>query len=422
MAGRKIWTPIAAVTALAAAVVAIIATRQPASPGVTSFRPGQEQVRVPRVTEPFVSRGPQYAAGSANSREVQSRLWFTAGSWWGLLGAADGGQHIFELTADHGWRDTGTVVDARARSNGDALWDGNHLVIVTRTAGGAVQASRFTFQPSSRVFTLDPRFPARIAGGGTQAVTVARDGAGVLWTSFVQQGRVLVSHTTGDDAAWAPAVQLPVAPGTVKEEDVASLVAFAGRVGLLWSDQVSGAFRFAMHQDGAPASAWGEPEVPLAAPLVADNHLSLKAASDGRVFAVVKTSFGDRAGRAGAAQIVLLERSLAGAWTPHPVASVSDGATRGIVLLDDERQLAFVMFTAPEKGGAVYMKAASYGSLRFPPGRGQRILASPGAIIAQASTTKHAVDSTTGVVVVGADDTSHTYYRADIPLTDKPAQ
>jgi hypothetical protein len=420
IAGRRVWTAIAAVSTVVALVVVVAATRQPASRGTTAFRPDQPQVRLPRVSEPFVSKGPPFAVGGATSREVQSRAWFAAGSWWGLLGGARGGQHIFELTpADHGWRDTGVVVDSRPRSSGDTLWDGQHLVIATRTAGGAIQVSRFTFSPPSRTFTLDPRFPVKVAGLGTLAVTIARDGAGLLWTTFVQQGRVWVAHSTGDDATWAPATFLPTAPGAVKEEDVTVVTAFAGRIGVLWSDQVTGAFRFTTHEDGAPATAWSETELPLAAPLAADNHLSMKAAADGRLFAVVKTSFGDRAGRPGAAQIVLLERSIAGAWTPHPVAAVSDGATRGMVLLDDADEIAFVLFTAPERGGSVYMKAASYNTLRFPSGRGQRVLAATGAVIEEASTGKQPVTRVSGIVVLGADQKASVYYRADIPLTDR---
>src|SRR4051812_27062011 len=54
----------------------------------------------------------------------QSKLWYTDGSWWALmLSSTNNTVHIFELQANHTWRDTGTQVDSRAGSTGDALWD-----------------------------------------------------------------------------------------------------------------------------------------------------------------------------------------------------------------------------------------------------------------------------------------------------------
>src|SRR4051812_47498421 len=52
----------------------------------------------------------------------QSKLWYTDGAWWALLVSGDTLVHIYELRADHTWRDTGTVVDTRLNSTGDALW------------------------------------------------------------------------------------------------------------------------------------------------------------------------------------------------------------------------------------------------------------------------------------------------------------
>jgi hypothetical protein len=308
------------------------------------------------------------------------------------------------------------IVDSRPRSTSDTLFDGKNVVVASRTANGSIEVSRLSFDAAARRWSLDAGFPVKLANGGTVVATVARDTTGRLWVAYVQGGQVWVASTNGNDTLWSAPAHLPVATTPVKDEDIASLVAFSGHVGVLWSDQISGAFHFATHQDGASTAAWTTEPIPLNGPLAADNHVSIKVAQSGQLLAVVKTSFGDRPNRANATQVALLARSVAGQWTVRSVAPVSSNATRGIALVDDERQLVYVILTAPEPGGAVYMKAASLSRLVFDSGRGQRVLAAKNATIASASGSKQNVSSATGIMILGLDEKTGTYYRADITL------
>src|SRR3954469_25205136 len=65
-----------------------------------------------------------FASGVASPTQdkPQSKLWYHDGSWWALMVTNAGPVDIHELMANHTWRDTGTVVDARSTSTGDALW------------------------------------------------------------------------------------------------------------------------------------------------------------------------------------------------------------------------------------------------------------------------------------------------------------
>ena len=77
------------------------------------------------VGTPTTYQGDLYAAAASgpSADKPQSKLWFNAGSWWALMVNGAGTVNIFKLDrASHKWSDTGTVVDERTTSTGDALW------------------------------------------------------------------------------------------------------------------------------------------------------------------------------------------------------------------------------------------------------------------------------------------------------------
>jgi hypothetical protein len=124
---------------------------------------------------------------------------------------------------------------------------------------------------------------------------------------------------------------LPVPEGTtVGVDDIAAVVALPGAIGVFWNSHVTSSFYFAVHADGLPATdpaAW-RLEVATRSSNVADDHMNLKVAPDGRVFAVVKT---DRTGP-DATTIGLLVRSTSGVWSPlYKVASLAVGAVTAAV-------------------------------------------------------------------------------------------
>ena len=54
----------------------------------------------------------------------QSKLWFNDGLWWAtMFHSGSGTWHIYKLNWPSQWVDTGTVIDTRATSRADALWD-----------------------------------------------------------------------------------------------------------------------------------------------------------------------------------------------------------------------------------------------------------------------------------------------------------
>jgi hypothetical protein len=369
---------------------------------------------------PTTYQGHQYGAGGIipTADKPQSKLWWNDGSWWALmLGSST--VNIYRLDSDHRWTNTGTVVDTRAASTGDALWTNGKLYVASRAtgSGGSIRISRFSYSPTTRTYSLDGGFPVSISGSGTESVTIDRDSTGKLWITFTRSSRVWVSHTTTGDNKWRKPFQIPGFVGdAISKDDISSLISMGDRIGVLWSDQESSRFNFAYHRDGDPDSVWSS-EVPLSGSRVADDHMNLKTMlgdDQGRLYAAVKTS--NDAGDSGTAPLIfLLVRDTDGTWTRHAVARVQDDLTRPQIVLDrTHRELTVLM--SQGGGGSVYAKTASLDNLTFADGLGSRFITYPGAAIRDVTVAKEPVNATTGIVAAAVDTSSRRYYHAELDV------
>ena len=253
------------VVAVGGGILALLAVNQGQSPSPTrpsvSFPPSPTTPALPPpspgtsfsdfVVDPTVVQSP-------TTSTAQSKLWFADGAWWGaLVGPTTHRLGIFRLDPEtQVWADTGAIVDERAFADADALWTGENLYTV---AGGsrpsdnhAIRLRRFTYDAKTRLFTMDPDFPVTIRGSGASPAVIAADSTGMVWVTYVADGRVWLSHTVDHDAVWSEPAALPAAEATVDLADVATLVAFGpGQLGVMWTNQQAGVF-FSAHRDGTP--------------------------------------------------------------------------------------------------------------------------------------------------------------------------
>jgi hypothetical protein len=206
----------------------------------------------------------------------------------------------------------------------------------------------------------------------------------------------------------------------VAPDDLSSLIAFGGdSIGVMWSNQLTGQFLFAVHKDGADDGAWSAAPVP--ATPAADDHINLKADAAGRVYAAVKYSTllpGDPF-------LGLLVRDPAtGTWSQYPIGLVQDSQTRPIVLLDEQRQELHVFYTGPEPpspsgdgGGTIYEKTSPMGAIAFAPGPGSPVIRdATSPALNDVTSTKQDVDSGSGIVVLANNPVTDVYWHADIRL------
>lgn len=386
---------------------------------------------LPRSSKPDV-RCPQ----GPTAAKTQSKLWFNDGTWWGIFfNGLSEEYHIYRYERAAGaWDDTGTLVDTRNTSRADTLWDDGHLYVVSAGTEANLDRDsarflRFSYDPSVERYSLDEGFPVRIAEGGTEAITVAKDTTGGLWATYMRDQdnglrRVYVTHTLeGDDSRWAEPFT-PSLPGTTgSDDDVSAVVAFGSQVGLVWSNQndESGdsGYYFAAHNDGEPQDAWQPNNLVMGASMVND-HLNVKSDSEGRVYVALKTRR-DRINREPEAPYSMLwVRDQDGTWTSHVFGEVSDAHTRSLVLIDEEQRLLYMFASSPTcTGGKVYYKRTSLDEISFKEGRGELFIqSSDETAIGDSTSTKQGIDATTGGMVVASNESRDYYYNA-IDLSDQ---
>ena len=178
------------------------------------------------------------AAYVPTSDKPQSKLWFAQGAWWAdMFDTVSGTWHIFRLDRSaEKWLDTGVLIDDRADTLADALWDGTHLYVashvVTLSSGTEAVASRsgsparlYRYSYSSaRGYSLDAGFPVAITDQSSESMTIDKDSTGTLWATWTQVSQssdgswtntVYVNSTNGGDSAWGLPPVLPVAGTSV---------------------------------------------------------------------------------------------------------------------------------------------------------------------------------------------------------------
>lgn len=379
--------------------------------------------------------------GHPTAEKPESKLWWQDGFWWGVLWSNPGSAyHIFKLEMDsQSWKDTGVVVDPRLGSKSDALWDGQHLYVVSHAYASSGQASsnqdtwarlyRYSYDAVLKTYRLDNDFPVTVTRGPSETLVVAKDSTGLLWVTYAQKDagdkkyKVWVNHSTGDDASWGTPYVLPVLEASnLETDDIASIVTYQGNIGVMWSNQNTYKMYFAVHADGSSDQTW---QVVGAYVASADDHINLKALkadSSGKVFAVIKTSYANTT----QPLIVLLVCTSGscystGDWTYHIVYRVGEGSpTRPILLLDTDQRNIYVI-VATEGGGVVSYKVSSIDSIQFPPGLGTTFIKSGSdAHINDPTSTKQNLGCDTGLVVLASDSYTHYYLHNAVNFCSNP--
>ena len=407
------------------------------------------------MTNGFRDQGYGGGAFRPTSEKPESKLWYTDGSWWAGMFVyrtatpTKSEYHIHRLdrTTDS-WVDTGVLIDSRDQTHGDYLWSESTQTLWVAsgydpTPGATNDGTmifKYAYAAGSNTYTLAPGFPHTIPvttstvspafQGGADAVTLARGASGRLWAVWTKDSKVKYSRSADGGFTWGTPANVPVQTNTIRPDgengDISAVVRFGDNIGVMWSDHDAlptadnDGFYFAVIADAddpTVAGNWTLEKLPTLVPggsprEVADDHINVKATSDGQVYMVGKTGK-DTAGCATNRQLPLVEafhRTTGGAWSAHLVSTVGDCNTRPQLLLDEQLGVAYVVLTAPNGGGTVYMKSAPLGgpeALKFRGAADQTIQRGTPFIrsatetaIDDPTTMKQNVNSLTGIVVL----------------------
>jgi hypothetical protein len=370
----------------------------------------------------------------------QSKLWFNDGSWYGTMWnknyvapggtTASGRFEIHKLTwqgSTQSWSSLGVGADTRRTSYSDAYSDNNHVWIASAVTTGSpdldtgIKLYRYTYNAGAKTYALDSGYPLTVALGAVEAVGITRDSTGVLWMTYTLNQQVWVTHTNGNDDVWAPPYVLP-APNAnnLNADDISSIVAYDGKVGVLWSNQFdttsTEVMGFAFHVDGSDDSAasWTYDEDNSGLE-IADDHINLKALPSGdpagQLVALTKTSYNTSNGHANGPLIQLDQLRQDGTWAHYTVWTPLDDVTRATLLVDTEHRMLYAFASQPCcSGGFIYYKKTSLDNIQWSTGQGTTFIdPATDTTINNTTSTKQNLDSTTGLLVEASDDNTGYY-------------
>ncbi len=332
----------------------------------------------------------QTFAISANTGEKpQSKAWTYAGRWWAVLATAGSGTDLYRLDGT-AWTSvlhlsdaTDTHADAKVTASGVAhilLYRGvNSTLVSVEFVSASTTYQMWTSRPTAVALTLD---------SGVETATIDIDTQGRMWLASDANTDVNVRWSDPPYSVWSSTIT--IASG-ISTDDISVVTAIQplGKVGVLWSNQMTQRFGFKTHIDGGNPTTWSTDESPALQSAVnigagmADDHLNIKVASDGTVYAAVKTSYDTP----GYPRVALLIRRPAGTW--DNIYEVDQVGTRGIVLLNEMRGDLTVCYTLAEGQSDIVYKKTALSPISF----GSRQTLISGGIYNEVSSTKQNLDN-----------------------------
>lgn len=331
------------------------------------------------------------------TKRSTSGLWFHDGIWWGnMWDTASADFEIFRFNPSTStWASTGVTTDTRSSTHHDVLWDGTTLFVASYrfvNDGAAAEPNypttlrRYSYNSSTK--TYSSLGSSQINNYRVEALTIDKDSTGRLWASWQQGNRIYLNVTGTDGKTWGTPFPHPASLSNVSIDDTSAVIAYGGKVGVMWSRQVGDStdgMYWSVHTDGASNSSWSDAAAAVKGARSGDDHMNLKwldSTSD-RVFAAIKTSF--TSSSQPLIQLLALDPATS-AWTAHTIATVAECPNRVIVLIDETAKKIRTFATYPKpsgttnagvctsSGGAIYEKSTSLSDISFTTAKTPRIV------------------------------------------------
>lgn len=284
-----------------------------------------------------------FTAVADTGEKPQSKVWRHDGTWWAVMPDADGAA-VWRLEGE-AWTNS-LMLSKLTTCFADVVTHGD-IVHVLLYAGANTKLATIKYDAGTRAYSMwsERRDPVAIPlEQGGEMATIDLDGSGRLWLASDAPDAIHVRWSDAPYMHWSKPIVL--AEG-VDDDDICAVTSLPdGGVGVLWSNQNTKRFGYRVHEKDAEPDVWTVDEKPAAASAIdweggmADDHLNLAVASDGTLYAAVKTSYDTR----GYPLIALLVRRPDGVW--DPLYSVDDEGSRGIVVLDETRRRLAVVYSS----------------------------------------------------------------------------
>ena len=324
----------------------------------------------------------------------QAKVWEYAGKHWAVLPNSSG---------TYLWRLDGVTwtnvlrLSTRTTSKADCKMVDNaaHILLFQ---GASSQLVSVEYSPALGTYQLWSKRTSTVGLNfktSTETATIDMDGNGRMWIAFDGTSDINVSWSDFPYRDWSPPVLLT---NNVSTDDICAVIAMQGKIGVLWSNLNIKRFGFKTHSDNADPTVWSIDEVPASQSALnvgggmADDHINLALASDGTLYAAVKTEYNTSS----LPQIALLVRRPDGSW--DNLYEVSRKGTRPIVILNEVLNKIRVVYTEGDLGGNILYNESSATNILF----GPSMILIPGNLNNSTSTKDN---FTSEIVVLASSDT-----------------
>ncbi|MBK7319521.1 LamG-like jellyroll fold domain-containing protein [Candidatus Villigracilis affinis] len=304
---------------------------------------------------------------ASTGEKPQSKVWQHDGIWWAVFptnvsGASSAGTWLWRLQGTT-WVEelklsTATNTKADVKTAGDVA----HILLYAGTTTQLVSAE---YNGASYVTWSGRAAPAGISLANSEIATIEIDSTGRMWLASENDatGQIVAYYSDSPYSAWS--APITIASG-VNNDDISTIIALpSNQIGILWSNQNTQRYGFRLHNDGAAPGTWIADEVPASQSAqnvglgMADDHMHMTVASDGTIYAVVKTSYDT----AGYPKIALLVRRPAGTW--DNLYNIDDAGTRATLMLDEVNGYLTVLYTSAEGYNPMVYKQSTISPIAF---------------------------------------------------------
>ena len=308
------------------------------------------------------------SVSTTTGEKPQSKIWFHAGRWWTVLpstSVSPTGTWLWRLGADNRWTNVLRLASSTSsKADAKVVGDVTHVLLHS----GAPQLVSLEYVPASTNYAFWSVRPnaTSISLSGSETATIDIDTTDRMWLSTESGSNVRVYYSDYPYSAFSGPITLA---NNINSDDITVVTALPvpdpPKIGVLWSNQNTQRFGFRVHFDDDRASVWDADEVPASQSALhvgagmADDHLNVAVASDGTLYAAVKTSYDS----SGFPVIALLVRRPDGTW--DALYHVDTIGTRGIVLLNEPADLIRVVYTSSSSGGNILYRDSLMSAIGF---------------------------------------------------------
>ena len=355
-----------------------------------------------------------FSASSNTGEKPQSKVWEYADQWYSVM-PDSGGTWIWKLNGSQ-WQhqlqlSSSNGVNADVKVVGDLAH-----VLLYEGSSSQLATVQYDHGPDNRyeMWSLRPSLVDVALSSGVETATLEVDSTGRMWIASDAKSTVEVRYSDANTqyAAWS--APITVASG-ISSDDISSIIAMPNDpFGVFWSNQSTDRFGFRLHVDGAAPTVWSADEVPASQSAqskgggMADDHMHLAVASNGTLYAAVKTSYDS----SGYPKIALLVRRPSGVW--DNLYQVDTSGTRPIIMLNEVARKIIIAYTSSENGGNIYYKESSMDNISL----GARQTLISGSLNNVSSVKGNFTDEVVAIAA-GGSKVKSVMFRFDVPAPNQ---